>query len=146
MGGMEHQLGSDTVAVLTAAGLIFLWALGLGVLKYRQIMASPDAHAHPYTDIAHRAALLYSFAALLIAVFVELSAFSACVNLIAAFVPIFFFVSAIATYQLHGMRGDTDNQLREPVAGTRAYMAALIIGEIGGFAVLLAGFADAQIF
>ena len=29
-------------------------------------------HAHPYADIAHRAALLYSFATLLIAVFVEL--------------------------------------------------------------------------
>jgi hypothetical protein len=143
---MAADLGSDTVAVLTAAGLIFIWALALGVLKYRQIMASPDAHAHPYTDIAHRAALLYSFAALLIAVFVELSAFSTGVNLVAAFVPIFFFVTAIATYQLHGLRQDTDNQLRHPVRGTGAYMAALIVGEIGGFAVLLAGFADAQIF
>ncbi len=143
---MDAQLGSDTIAVLAAAGIIFLWALGLGVVKYRQIMASPDAHAHPYTDIAHRAALLYSFATLLIAVFVELSAWSTAVNLIAAFVPIFFFASAIATYQLHGLRRDTDNQLRDPVRGTGAYMAALIIGEIGGFAVLLAGFFDAQVF
>jgi hypothetical protein len=140
------QLGSDTVAVLLAAGLIFIWALLLGVWKYRQISASPEAHAHPYVDIAHRAALLYSFAALLIAVFVELSAWSTAVNLIAAFVPIFFFVAAIAGYQLHGMRRDTDNQFRDPVPGTDAFMWALIVGEIGGVAVLLAGFADAQIF
>ena len=80
------------------------------------------------------------------AVFVELSAWSTAVNLIAAFVPIFFFVTAIATYQLHGLRRDTDNQLRDPAPGTGAYMALLIVGEIGGFAVLLAGFADAQIF
>ena len=143
---MNAELGSDTVAVLTAAGLVFLWALILGVQKYRQISTSPEAQAHPYTDIAHRAALLYSFAILLMAVFVELSAWSTAVNLIAAFVPIFFFVTAIATYQLHGLRRDTDNQLRDPASGTGAYMALLIVGEIGGFAVLLAGFADAQIF
>jgi len=143
---VRTELGSDTIAVLTAAGLVFLWALALGIQKYRQISTSPDAHAHPYTDIAHRAALLYSFAILLIAVFVELSAWSCTVNLIAAFVPIFFFVSAIATYQLHGLRRDTDNQLREPVAGTGVYMTALIVGEIGGFAVLFAGFLDAQVF
>jgi len=140
------ELGCDTVAVLTAAGLIFLWALALGVWKYQGMNASPDGLAHPYVDIAHRAALLYAFATLLIAVFVELSGWSTAVNLIAAFVPIFFFVSAIAIYQLHGIRKDTDNQLRDPVAGTGLYMALLIVGEIGGFAVLLAGFADAQIF
>ena len=47
---------------------------------------------------------------------------------------------------LHGLRRDTDNQFREPVPGTHAFMYALIVAEIAGFAVLLAGFADAQIF
>ena len=59
---MAAELGSDTVAVLTAAGLVFLWALVLGVWKYRQMAASPEGLAHPYVDTAHRAALLYSFA------------------------------------------------------------------------------------
>ena len=144
--GETAELGSDTVAVLLAAGLIFLWALVLGVWKYRQIAASPEARAHPYVDIAHRAALLYSFATLLIAVFVELSAWSTAVNLVAAFVPVFFFAAAIAGYQLHGLRRDTDNQFRDPVPGTHPFMWALIVGEIGGVAVLIAGFADAQIF
>ena len=56
------ELGGDTKAVLAAAGLIFIGALLLGVWKYRQMAASPDGRAHPYVDVAHRAALLYSFA------------------------------------------------------------------------------------
>jgi hypothetical protein len=139
------ELGGDTKAVVLAAGLIFLWALLLGVWKYRQIAASPDAQAHPYVDIAHRAALLYSFATLLLAAFVELSGFATAVNLIAAFVPIFFFAGAITGYSIHGWRRDTDNQFRDPVPGTHAYMWALIIGEVGGMLVLLAGFIDGQL-
>ncbi len=139
------EIGGDTKAVLLAAGLIFLWALLLGVWKYRQIAASPDAQAHPYVDIAHRAALLYSFATLLIAVFVELSDWSTAVNAIAAFGPIAFFVAAIAGYCIHGWRRDTDNQFRDPVRGTRGFMWALIAVEIGGVAVLVAGFVAAQI-
>jgi hypothetical protein len=140
------EIGSDTKAVILAAGLIFLWALLLGVWKYRQMATSEDALAHPYVDIAHRAALLYSFATLLLATFVELSGFSVAVNLIAAFVPIFFFVAAITGYSIHGARRDTDNQFRHPVPGTHLFMWALIVGEIGGVAVLIAGFADAQLF
>ena len=139
------RLGNDTNAVLLAAGLLFMGALALGVWKYRQIAARPDHRAHPYVDIAHRAALLYSFATLLTAVFVELSGWSTFVNLLAAGVLVFFFVGAIAGYVVHGLREDTDNQFRDPVRGTHGFMTALIVGEIGAFGVLLAGFADAQI-
>jgi hypothetical protein len=137
-------LGGDTKATLLAAGLIFLWALVLGVWKYRQIATSDDHRAHPYVDIAHRAALLYSFATLLIAVFVELSGWSETVDGIAAGVLVFFFVAAIAGYVVHGARRETDNQFRDPVRGTHGFMFALLVGEIAAFAVLLAGFVDAQ--
>ena len=139
------DIGDDTKAVILTAGLIFIWALLLGVWKYRQMATSEDGLAHPYVDTAHRAALLYSFATLLLATFVELSGFSTAVNLIAAFVPIFFFAGAIVGYMIHGMRRDTDNQFRDPVPGTHPFMWALIVGEIGGVAVLIAGFVDAQI-
>lgn len=142
---MDLELGSDTTAVLVAAGLIFIWALLLGVWKYRQMAAAEDGLAHPYVDVAHRAALLYSFATLLLAAFVALSGWSVAINTAAAFVVILFFVAAIASYCLHGLRRDTDNQLRDPVAGTAAAMWALILGEIGGFAVIFAGFLDAQV-
>jgi hypothetical protein len=69
-----NSLGIDTIATILAAGPIFLLALVLGIWKYRQMATSENHLAHPYVDIAHRAALLYSFATMLVAVFVELSA------------------------------------------------------------------------
>src|SRR6201997_5301085 len=135
----------DTTVTLLAAGLIFLLALGLGVWKYRQIMVTENHRAHPYVDIAHRAALLYSFATLLIAVFVELSAWPAWVNLTAAMVLVFFFVAAIASYISHGARRDTTNQFENPDRGTEVGLAVLIAGEIGGFGVILAGFIVGQL-
>jgi hypothetical protein len=141
------ELGGDTKAVLLAAGLIFTWALLLGVWKYRQMATSPDGLAHPYVDTAHRAALLYSFATLLIATFVELSGFSEAVDLIAAFAVITFFVAAIAGYTTHGVLRDTDNQFREgdEPPGLHPFMWALIAVELAGFSVLLAGFVSEQI-
>jgi hypothetical protein len=96
-------------------------------------------------DTAHRAALLYSFAALLIAVFVELSGWSTAINLVAAFSVIFFFLAAVSGYIWQGARGVTDNQFRDPFPGLHAFMWALIVVEIAGFSVLLAGFVEAQI-
>jgi phosphatidylglycerophosphate synthase len=141
------ELGGDTKAVLLAAGLIFIGALLLGVWKYREMSASPDGRAHPYVDVAHRAALLYSFATLLIAVFVELSGWSEAVNLIAAFAVIAFFVGAVTGYVYHGITRDTDNQFRagEGPAGLHQFMWALIVVELAGFSVLLAGFVSEQI-
>jgi hypothetical protein len=142
---MNYPLGLDTKVTLLAAGLIFLLALVLGVWKYRQIMSSNDRRAHPYVDIAHRAALLYSFATLLLAVFVELSAWPAWINLTAAGVVVFFFVGAILSYIVHGARRDTVNQFEAADRWTALSMAALITGEIGGFAVILAGFVVGQL-
>jgi Ca2+/Na+ antiporter len=137
-------LGTATAVTLFAAGLIFLLALVLGIWKYRQMAVNPDHLAHPYVDIAHRAALMYSFATLLVAVFVQLSAWPAWVNLAAAMVLVFFFVVAIAAYIQHGFRQDTTNQFEHPSGSLHAGMLALILGEVGGFVVLLSGFVVAQ--
>lgn len=127
-------------------GTHFLLSLALGVWKYRQMVTGPNHLAHPYVDTAHRAALLYSFATLLTAVFVELSAWPSWVNLTAAMVLVFFFVAAIASYIAHGALRDTTNQFEKPTIGLYLAMALLILGEVGGFSVLLAGFARAQWF
>lgn len=140
---MSHptvSVGIDTAITLLAAGLIFLLALGLGVWKYRQMATNAEHVAHPYVDIAHRASLLYAFATLLTAVFVELSAWPTWVNLTAAMVLVFYFMAAIVSYIVHGALRDTTNQFEHPNAGLHISMALLIIGEMGGFAVLLAGF------
>ncbi len=141
---MGASLGIDTALTVLAAGLIFALALALGVWKYREMATSPTHLAHPYVDIAHRAALLYAFATMLLAVFVELSAWPAWVNLAATGIVVFFFVLAIATYMAHGIRRDTTNQFEHVDTAIRVAMAALIVGEIGGFGVLFAGFVVGQ--
>jgi hypothetical protein len=133
---------------LVSAGVFFLAGLLTGVWKYWHIARTENAQAPAYVDIAHRAALLYSFAALLLAQFAALSAFSAQVNLWAAAVPLALFAAAIVGYVVHGFLNDTDNQLRRPhkVGGIALprhalllFMLLLMAGEIGGFAVLFVG-------
>lgn len=140
---LADLVGTDTIAVVVASGLILVWGgLALGVWKYHGIRTSPPEHsAHVYVDIAHRAALMYSFATLVLAALVELSAFSPVVNVLAAAVPIVFFVAAIGgAYCIHGALRDTTNQFVNPMpGGTYLFMLALIVGEIGGVLVLLAG-------
>jgi len=138
-----------TKLCLVAAGVFFLLALLTGVWKYLHIVRSEKAVAPVYVDLAHRAALLYSFACILLAQFAALSTFSKEVNFAAALLPIVFFAAAIGGYVIHGALRDTDNQFLKPYRiGTRplsgsllhGFMWALIVGEIGGFAVLFAGF------
>lgn len=140
------MLGIDTSLTLLAAGLIFLLSLCLGIWKYRQMATSDNHLAHPYVDIAHRAALMYSFATLLIAVFVEFSVWPTWINLTSAAVVVFFFLAAIFSYIAHGAMKDTDNQFESAGPPLHLGMILLILGEIGGFAVLLAGFVKGQFF
>ncbi len=140
------SLGGDTKAVLLAAAVMFLWALLLGIWKYRQMLSAESGLAHPYVDTGHRAALLYSFALLLVATFVELSGWSELVNLLAAGAMASYFFGAVAGYVYHGWRRDTDNQIRDRVPGLHPFMITLIVAEIGGWLVLVAGFLDAQVF
>lgn len=133
---------------LTAALVFFMTGLLTGVWKYRSIMASADAAAPYYVDIAHRASLQYSFASILLAVLASYSVFSATVNAAAMVAVLFFFAFAIVTYLIHGYLRDTDNQLRQPhvlgesvvaPAMMRLLMGLLIVGEIGGSAIIGVG-------
>lgn len=136
-----------TVA-LVASGLFFLAGLLTGVWKYLAMARSDTAEAPYYVNIAHRSALLYAFAAQLLAVFAALSAWSDAVDFWATLLPVLFFGTAIGTYVLHGLLRDTDNQLARPhrlgpltlpALLLHGFMGALIAGEIGGFLVLFAG-------
>ncbi|MDR3417767.1 MAG: hypothetical protein P4L83_16435 [Nevskia sp.] len=134
---------------LLAAGLFFLTGLLTGVWKYLCIAGDPEARAPVYVDIAHRTALMYSFASLLLREFVPYSPLSPRATVWAVSLPLLFFASAVLAYIVHGVLRDTDNQLRKPHrlgaftlpgAVITTYMWLLIAGEIGGFAVLFAGF------
>lgn len=137
----------ESLAII-ASGLFFLVGLLTGTWKYLQIHASETGEAHPYVDICHRASLLYAFAALLLARFAEISQLPEMIELVAMALVLFYFATAIATYFIHGLLQDTENQLKAPfVMGKRELPAGfisiqmwmLIVAEIGGFLVLFYG-------
>jgi hypothetical protein len=141
--------GSAVQLAQLSCGMFFMTGLITGLWKYRGMITSADGQAPAYVDICHRAALMYAFACLVLAEFARLSAWPAGVNVTAVAVPVFFFAAAIGSYALHGLLKDTDNQLRRPhQLGTRhvhgraisTFIYLLAAGEIGGFAVLFAGF------
>ena len=142
-------LSPAALLAIFAAGIFVLAGLLTGVWKYLQIRASDDARAHVYVDTAHRASLLYAFAALLLAVFATLSAFPSWVNVVATATPLGFFAFAITNYIIHGALRDTNNTFKQPhrlgkgtvaTSTVSVVMWALVVGEIGGFSVLFVGF------
>lgn len=132
-------LASD-IALLGSGGFL-LSGLVTGVWKYRHMMGSEDGTAPTYVNVAHRAALLYSFASLVIYQLVLASPLPAVVELVAVVAPLLFFALAVASYVAHGLAQDTDNQFRNPDAPgqLRATMWALIVAEVSGVSVLLVG-------
>jgi len=131
-----------------SSGAFFLAGLLFGVWKYLAIARSSDARAPVYVDVAHRAALLYAFACLVVERFAALSSLDADLETAAVVGQIAFFALGLSTYVLHGLLRDTDNQFEKPhrlgertvpPALVLAFMAALIVAELGGFAVLFVG-------
>lgn len=129
---------------LAAAGCYLLAGMLIGVLKYRRIMTSEAHRAPVYVDIAHRAAFMYSFAALVMARLVEDNAYSERALTAASLLVLLFFTVTILGYFAHGLRDDTENIFAERNFTTTWYMYALIAAEVGGFGLILAGFLSKQ--
>jgi hypothetical protein len=136
---------ASVLVATSACGVFFLTALLLGVWKWRAMLRASDHLAPVYVDTAHRAALLYSFACLVLIHFAELSPFAEPVNVAAVCLPLLFFAVAIATYIQLGWRDTTDNTFEQRNFSTTTGMVLLASAEIGGFAVLLAGFVLSQL-
>jgi len=140
---MESLISTPAATTgMIAAMIFFMTALLTGTWKYFCIRNSQTAEAPVYVNIAHRAALMYSFAALLLAVFASLSVFSDTVNTVAICFPLFYFALAIVRYIQLGIVNQTDNQHLNPPSrtGELVLLSSLIVAEIGGFGVLAAGF------
>ncbi|MEP6911425.1 MAG: hypothetical protein ABI923_01650 [bacterium] len=143
---LTHLMVSPAIKLsLLASGLFLLSGMLTGVMKYRRTMQSLDHRAPVYIDIAHRASLLYSFAALVMAKLLEYSPYSERVQILATAFPLAFFALTIVGYFVFGMLNTTDNIFQKRVFITTWYMYALIAGEIGGFSVILWGFISTQI-
>ncbi len=125
---------------LGLGGLFFLTGLLSGIWKYYHMSTSEDGEAPNYVNIAHRAALLYSFACGLLAGLIYFSVLSTTINLIALFSMVIFFAAAVIRYIQLGITGKTDNQYREEGYLLTVGMVLLILGEVGGFLVIFTGF------
>lgn len=138
-----------TIAVkmsLACSGLFLLLGMLLGVVKYQKMMTSETHQAPVYIDIAHRASLLYSFAALVIAELLPYSPYTTTAQIWMAGIPLFCFAVIVARYVQLGFENKADNQFHERTFSTTWGMYLLIIGQIGGFAAILWGFFQTQIF
>ena len=135
-------------ALLFSAIFLFVGML-TGVWKYAQIRHSPQFRAHYYVDIAHRSALLYAPASLILAVLASFSNLSATILLWCVIANLLFFFASVFSYVLHGFLQDTHNQFQKPhrlgktgqlpaflVSG---FMWALIIAEVGATTLLVIG-------
>ena len=130
---------------LLSSGLFLLAGMVIGIVKHRQMLRSAEHVAAAYTDIAHRAAFLYSFAMLVIAKLLEYSPYSLGVQLMATGAVLVFLSVTIVGYFFHGVRNRTDNLFRERTFSTTWYVYMLTAGEIGGLSIIVWGFVESQI-
>ncbi len=138
------QLNLAAKICLAASGIYLLAGMLVGIIKYRRIMSSREHRAPVYIDIAHRAAFMYSFAALVMAALVQFNSFSERVLTGATGLVLLYFTLTITGYLRHGLRDDTDNMFAERNMTTTWFMYTLITAEVGGMAVILWGFLSAQ--
>lgn len=140
---MEELLNHTASRIaLSASGIFFMIGLLTGLWKYLCMRQSQKAEAPYYVNTAHRAALMYAFAAQLLAVFAAISAFSDTFNTIAVIFPLLFFAIAIFHYINLGLITESNNSLRDSADRQKDYLILNILAasEIGGFSVLLVGF------
>jgi hypothetical protein len=133
---------------LSAAFIYLMVGLITGIWKYLCMRSSPKARAPYYVDIAHRASLMYSFAALVLGELAHRSVFSSQINALAVSLTLGYFGLAIISYVIHGWLNDTNNQLRRPHRLGSAelptwmisvFMWSLIVAEVGGTVVVGTG-------
>lgn len=137
---MKSEMNFAVKISIAAAGFYLLAGMLIGVVKYRRTMQDAEHRAPVYIDIAHRAAFLYSFAALVIAKLLEHNFFTDAVLLPAMLALLTFFSLTIHGYLLTGLKNETENLFSERNFLTTWFMYALIVAEIGGFVIIFAGF------
>ena len=99
-----------------------------------------------YIDIAHRNALLFSFACLVIAKLMEFSPFSLVMQLVITLIPLFYFSLTTINQIKEGFSGRTETIFKERNFSTTWFMYGLIAGEIGSISLMIIGFAYTQFF
>ena len=122
------------------AGLYLLIGMLTGVWKYAAMMQSENHKSSMYIDIAHRNALLFSFACLVIAKLMEFSPFSPVMQLVITLIPLFYFSLTTINQIKEGFSGRTETIFKERNFSTTWFMYGLIAGEIASISLMVIGF------
>jgi hypothetical protein len=128
------------------AGLYLLIGMVTGVWKYAAITKNENHKSSMYIDIAHRNALLFSFACLVIAKLMEFSPFSPIMQLVITLIPLFYFSLTTINQIKEGFAGRTETIFKERNFSTTWFMYGLIAGEISSISLMIFGFAYTQLF
>ncbi len=133
---------------ITAAFIFFMIGLLAGIWKYLLMVKSERTTSRYYVDAAHSTSFLYAMSALLLGLFAHYSVFPAWLNEVAALSALIFFGFTILFNVVTGAKSDTRNQIKESKNGSPGFspmwlvhfcMILLIIGEVGGSAILGVG-------
>jgi hypothetical protein len=127
------------------AGLFLLIGMITGVWKYATIMKSENHKSSMYVDIAHRNALLFSFACLVIAKLMEFSPFSPTMQIVITVIPLFYFSLTTINQIKEGIAGRNETVFKERNFSTTWFTYGLIIGEIGAISLMIIGFIYTQL-
>jgi hypothetical protein len=127
------------------AGLFLLMGMLTGVWKYAAIMKSENHKSSMYIDIAHRNALLFSFACIVIAKLMEFSPFSTTMQMVITLIPLFYFSLTTTNQIKQGFLGRTETIFKERNFSTTWFTYGLIIGEIGAILLMIIGFVYTQL-
>lgn len=126
------------------SGLFLLIGMLTGVWKYSLMMKSENHQAPIYVDIAHRNALLFSFACLVIAKLMEFSPFSPVMQMIITVIPLVYFSLTTTNQIKEGLAGRNETIFRERNFSTTWFTYGLIIGEVGSISLMVIGFIYTQ--
>lgn len=127
------------------SGLYLLIGMVTGVWKYAKIMKSDNHKSSMYVDIAHRNALLFSFACLVIAKLMEFSPFSLTMQMVITLIPLFYFSLTTINQIKEGVVNRTETIFKERTFSTTWFMYGLIIGEVGSISLMIIGFIYTQL-
>lgn len=115
-----------------------------GVWKYAAIMKSENHKSSMYIDIAHRNALLFSFACIVIAKLMEFSPFPPTVQMVITSIPLFYFSMTTINQIKEGFAGRTETIFKERNFSTTWFTYGLIVGEITAISLMIGGFVYTQ--
>jgi hypothetical protein len=144
----------SALIAIYSSGVLLVIAIVTGGWKYRHIRTTSEHKAPTYVSIAHQAALAYSFSCLVVATLAQFSAWPDWANLTAVILLLSQFYFATIAYIIHGFDATMKNQFATPhrmgarplsPAMVRGSMSLLLVSELSGAVILLAGLAAASL-